>query len=247
MTKLNQLLRQAARITAGVDPNTDRATTDHEGDAAYVTALAGEKKASRKRSDTDPNTPRSEGDHEGDAAYETALDPKVSSRKKAEFGAEEFPAAEEKAEDFGGETDEPCEGEACEDSGLTNADMVEALEDVKQGIMDAKVEAGDSPVADLLTAIEDVIEAVDQIQDAVSQDAMEDPAAKEAFKTASNFKNFFIKERNIKAAKAIRQHLSSVQNAQPKKAAATKKSNLIEVTLETREKISPKSILDTWE
>ena len=229
MSELNRLLRQAARITAGVSPNTDRAVSDHKDDPNYMTAEAGEKKASTKKADTDPNTPRAEDDHKGDAAYETALDAKLASKKKAEFppvaeAAPEAPVAEAAPaapESFEGEG---CEGEGCEEEGVTNADIVEALEDVKQGIMDAKEEAGEGPAADLLAAIEEVIEAVDAIQDAVSEDAMGDPEAADAFKTAANFKSFFIKERNIKAAKVIRQKLAAHQaatavKAEPKKAA----------------------------
>lgn len=224
MSELNKLLRQAARITAGISPNTERAEKDHEGDAAYVTALAGEKKASTKKADSVPNTPRAEDDHKGDAAYITALDPKVGSkRKQAEFGAEEDEAVEfegsaspEVAGEMFSAAEECAEGD---ENCVTNADIVEALEDVKQGIEDAKVEAGDSPAADLLSAIQEVIEAVDAIQDAVSEDAMSDPEAKVAFKTAANFKEFFIRERNIKAAKVIRQKLAAHQAAaaQPKK------------------------------
>ncbi len=203
MSELSRLLRQAARITAGVAPNTDRAVEDHKGDAAYMTALASEKKASRKKADQSPNTPRAEEDHKGDAAYETALSAKVGSRrKKAE---EEVPvefegsADAETAEDmFGGEEE------------ITNADMIEALEDVKQGIEDVKVELGDDPASALLGALAEVLDAVSSMQDSVAEDAMQDPEAKVAFKSASQFKQHFIRERNIKAAKVIRKRLASL-------------------------------------
>ena len=209
MSELNRLLRQAARITAGVSPNTDRAVEDHKDDASYVTALAGEKKASRKKADPDPNTPRAEEDHKGDAAYETALDPKLAANKKAEF-----PPAAEPEVAAAPEMEAPAE--EGEDFGVTNADLIEALEDVKQGIEDAKGEMGNDPAADLLTAIEEVLDAVGAMQDVVAEDAMMDPEAEAAFKTGSAFKNYFIKERNIKAAKVIRRELAKVAAAAPK-------------------------------
>ena len=243
MSELNRLLRQAARITAEVtpQPDTERAVADHEGldgkqEPAYVTALDGVKKvSSRKQADPSPNIAGDFADesHKGDAAYETIYETdkaKWASRKKAEF-----PPAEEKdvefegsadaetaGEVFGGESEGECEGDEC---GVTNADVVESLEDVKQGIEDIKVEAGDGPAAELMAAIQEVIDAVDSIQNAVSEDAMSDPAAVEEFKTASNFKNYFIKERNIKAAKVIRQKLAAHQAAK-EEAAKPKKANV---------------------
>jgi len=223
MSELNRLLRQAARITAGVSPNTDRSVEDHKDDASYVTALATEKKASLKKADADPNTDQAEEDHKGDAAYETALNPKVGSKRKlAEFSAPE--PEEEVSEALDAETSEEDTPQEDVIESVTNADLVEALEDVKQGVMDAQEEAGEGPAADLLAAIHEIIEAVDAIQDAVSVDAMNDPAAEEAFKTASNFKKFFINERNIKAAKVIRQKLAAHQAATAKAPAPKKAS-----------------------
>lgn len=204
MTELNRLLRQAARITAGVtpQPNTEKAIADHKGDLGYEVALDGAKTAAHKKADESPNIPGSFADesHKGDAAYETAMEHN-GSHKKAEFP----PAAPtEEVAEVAEETDPAPQS-------VTNADIVEALEDVKQGIEDAKVEAEGTPGGDLLQAISDVLDAVESIQTAVSEDAMGDPEAQETFKSAANFKAFFIKERNIKAAKMIRQKLAAAE------------------------------------
>jgi hypothetical protein len=222
MTELNRLLRQAARITAGISPNTSRAEEDHKDDASYVTALAGEKKASKKKADADPNTPQAEDDHKGDAAYETAL--KEAAAKKAEEAPVEFEGSA--SPEVAGKMFEAADGASCEgeDCGITNADLVEALEDVKQGIEDAKEEMGPNPASELLSAIEDVLSAVGQMQDAVSSDAMLDPEAADTFKTASAFKNYFIRERNIKAAKVIRQKLAEAAAVKKVAAAPTKRA-----------------------
>lgn len=253
MSELNQLLRQAHRIMGGNSPRTSRSEEDAKHltgagvpDATKVTALVEDddvkpKAASRKKADPSPNVQGDFADesHKDDPIYQTIYETDkskaASRRKKAEFPPvgdgdgdhDDAPAAEPKENPFGG--DEAGAKEGCDDGGCTNADIVEAMEDVKQGIEDAKVEAGDGPAADLLTALEEVINAVDSIQDAVSEDAMGDPAAQDAFKTAAVFKDFFIKQRNIKAAKVIREklaaHEASMQKpAEKPKTAAVKRA-----------------------
>ena len=234
MSELNRLLRQAHRIMGGNSPRTSRSEEDAKmltgagvPDASRVTALTTDddvkpKAASRKKADQSPNVP---GDfatesHKGDPIYETAMNPKIGSKnKKADFPpaeeAEVAPVETEPAgEMFGGEEEE----EPCEDGSCTNADVVEALADLSEGLEDAIVEAGESPAAELLEAIQDVIDAVSTIQDAVSEDAMSDPAAKEAFKTGAAFKQFFVQQRNLKAAKVIRQKLAAHEASMKQKA-----------------------------
>ena len=196
--------------------------------------------AERITAGIDPNTKQAEDDHKGDAAYETAL--KEASRKKAECED-----CEEGCEDCGSTSVEETTPEAFETDtdndgdddyeGLTNADLIETLEDLKQGIEDAKVEMGDSPAAGVFEALAEVIDAIGVTQDAVSEDAMSDPAAQDAFKTASAFKAHFIRSRNLKAAKVISAELAKHQAAIQAKAKPKQAS-----TAPTKRAFNPRSL-----
>ena len=119
-----------------------------------------------------PGTDPAVADPKGGAENEEGLGGLIDSEKK---GDSDEPVAFEKAADS--EAAEPMDGEAVDEELITSADMIRALEGVKQGIEEVKMELGYDPDSALFRSLQEVFEAVHSMQVAVVEDALRNPEA----------------------------------------------------------------------
>lgn len=146
-----------------------------------------------------PDPDRAAEDHEGNAANEPAPKVKVGSENEAK---EEEPQAFEGSADF--ESTEttlcmPAEGEE-----ITSADVIKAIDGLKQTVGILQEAIGYDPDSAMLGAIQKVLDEVNSLRDTIVEDARQDQEAQAALETASPQKQNPARELTVKADKVTR-------------------------------------------
>ena len=146
-----------------------------------------------------PDPDCSAEDHKGDAANEPVPKVKVGSENEAK---EEEPLAFEGSADFKGTETTLCV--PAEGKDATSADVIKAIDGVKQTIGIFQEAIGHDPDSATLGALQEILDAMNFLQDTMAEDARQDQEAQAALGTASQQKHQSTRERTVKADKVTR-------------------------------------------